>query len=446
MWWFFGSQLIQNQLIDLKFVEDVLLEENFVHVHFSFDEGVEGLDNLVFNNLDITGDWVDDLVDLFGDKVLDLEVINVDLSLEEILDDFFQVESLDSLFLLSLSLLNKRWSVHHFGFVSDQNIQNVLVHVDFVEEDLVHVQVGFVQFWEDCTEQILLDELRDDKLSINGFVVLVDQVLGDQVLEEEVGVQVVWENKWSLDSGGFGVLNSVHHGGGGFDVVVDHLLFLLLFEGGEGSDDSGELLLFELFHVNSNDLSVLLNNWDNVFVKENWVNKELTEGGLGEELLEFSGSQVELEGGGVDVLTEKGECHVLLEDWHGDELTEGVGVEGDVGWDVELECGWHDDSIEDLVDSVDSGGHGVQWSVDEISSEDLLLLLLLLSDWEFVESAQEEFSLDLLLSEHVLTLWVELTVFDVVKDISVNSGGQLSANGGGNQENSNTSLHFEIWI
>jgi len=381
------------------------------------------------------------LVDLFGDKVLDLEVINVDLSLDEILDDFLQVESFDSLFLLSL-LLNKRWSVHHFGFVSDQNVQNVLVQVDFVEEDLVHVQVGFVHFWDDGTEQILLDELWDDE-RIKVVVVLVDQVLGDQVLEEEVGVHVVGENKWGLDSLGFCVLNSVHDGG--FDVVVDHLLLLLLFEGGEGSEDSGELLLlllFELFDVDGDDLSVLLNNWKNVFVEENWVNEELTEDGLSEELLEFSGSQVELESGGVDVLTEDGKGHVLLEDWHGDELTEGVGVEGDVGGDVELECGWNDDSIEDLVDSVDSAGQSGQWSVDKVSSEDLFLL----SDWEFVESAQKEFSLDLLLSQHVLTLWVHLTVLDEVKHILVNSGGQLSAHGGGNQENSNTSLHFESWF
>ena len=97
---------------------------------------------------------------------------------------------------------------------------------------------------------------------------------------------------------------------------------------------------------------VLLNDWVDVFVEECWLNKERLEDGLSHELLEVSGGQVKLEGGSVDELTEEWESEVLLEKGKSVQLTEGVGVHGDVGGDVELLSGWHEGGGggDDLVD------------------------------------------------------------------------------------------------
>jgi len=76
-------------------LEDDLVEEGFL-VELTFD----GLDDLAFNNLEFPGDGVDDLVQFLSEELtlgVDLEVLNVDLSLDQVLEDLLQEESLGGL-------------------------------------------------------------------------------------------------------------------------------------------------------------------------------------------------------------------------------------------------------------------------------------------------------------------------------------------------------------
>jgi len=172
-------------------LEDDLVEEGFL-VELTFDSLYDGLDDLAFDNLEVSGDGVDNLVQLLSDELtfgVDLEVLNVDLSLDQVLEDLLQEESLGLLVedveVLVDDVLSESVDLGEEDLAGEfLGVQDVL---DGVVSGSVHF--GVVDLWDDVL--VVVVDLWDDVLVVAHAegVGVVDG--GEDALAVGVGVGVV---------------------------------------------------------------------------------------------------------------------------------------------------------------------------------------------------------------------------------------------------------------
>jgi hypothetical protein len=441
---------------DLQLVESGLLEhlveEDIVDI-LTFDEGLDGLDNLLGNNLDVSGDGVNNLVVLLGELVSEhagglksLDFLNGDLTVQKVLEERVEdnggnlVDSGEGVSLNSSEVLvgvvglSETVSVEstvQSGSVdvSEEDLAEEIVvvaidstvdssSVDVSEEDLSEeVEVVAVESTGDTSSVDLSeDDLAEELINVSVSIDLLSlNNLAEEFLSvESVSVDLLSLNKLAEDF--FGSV-SVSEGlwddsgvGGGDNSAVDLRDDSAAVDFGDQvtvdfRDNQG---LFDASHTSV----VLEDDWVDILVEQDWVNEELTEDGLGEVLLEVLADQVTLEGRDSQVLLEQRKAQVLLEDWEGEQLAEGV--EGDIGGNVVLLSGWQVSSRHVTV----KAGH---------------------------------VGLEARNSTSVLS--VQVSVADHVEQVTVYSGGDLSAHGG-DQHKGNLKcqrvqikilLRFSVW-
>jgi hypothetical protein len=420
-------KLASNFRDNLQFIEDGLVQEDLLDeivllemlLSFGGHDGLEGLDDFLLNNLDFPGDGVDNLVDLFVEEGLGvgvghvLEVIDVDLSLDQVHEDFLQVELGGFVgghgIEWSLDLLSHDSSECWIDFLGcgghlggHQNVQNVPI-VHLLPVDLAVVSIA-IDFWVHGLDGVEFG-VEVEQL----VVVLWQDLLVEHIIVVDIVVQIVVHVGEDIL-----LITSI--------IVVVHLLLLLSTEDFWDSDDSIVLLLLML---------ILDDDGEDVFVEEGRVDKELFEFGLSPIFLEGWADNVLLEGWDVqEEFPEKRNLDIVLEQGKSVQLTEGI--DEDVGGHVDLLtcCGWQHHLLLTLGGG---GGH--------VSGIDCLLQLL---DVVVQGSCRGEstlvLSLVLLLTLELLTLRVHGSVPQVVHDVLVHSSGHLTADGG-DQQNSNKSLH-----
>lgn len=429
---------------DLQFIEDGLVQEDFLDESVLFEllsfghDGLEGLDDFLFNDLVIPSDWVDNFGDLLVEEGLSvvLEVVDVELALQQVLDDAFQVDlgSLVGGCELGWDLLSDNSEWVDFG-LTGQDIQDVAV-----------VHVLLVVLVAEETEDLWVGDLG--VVLVDGVEQVVDVVV-DLFVEHVVVVEPV-------GGGGGDDLTTSIDGVDGVDGVVQSTEDF--WDGHSADSIVLSVVLAVVLSVDGCVLTVVLSiDWcvlalmlelhddgEDVLVEEDWVNKEVLEDDLGPVLLEGGTDNVLLEGGHGQELTEEWDVVVLLEQGKSVQLTEGV--DEDVGGQVDLLGRWLDqpgcniltdgqvsvDCLLQFLDVVVQGGGG---GYSDSTSVDLSHWVLL-THWVLLSLVQT-----IVLTVDVLA--IDLTVLQVVNDVLVYSSCHLSAHSG-NQHNCNESLHDEI--
>jgi len=178
---------------NLQFVEDGLVQQEFL------DEGIlfgllfsghldDGLDNFLLDDLDLSGDGVNNLVDLFVEEGVGvdihvvLEFINVNRSLQQILEDFLQVHFSglvdniggggDEWGLDTLSIDSTEW-VHFLG-LSGQKVQDILVIHILVDHVVVHVlSIHSIDLWVDGLDGVKLVVVVEELIGVHVLLVVV---------------------------------------------------------------------------------------------------------------------------------------------------------------------------------------------------------------------------------------------------------------------------------